>query len=591
MSQRGTCFGIAMISAVMAGVATAQPAAPFTYQGELKVDGQLVTGVYDMRFNLYSQSNSGTPITPSVCADDVQVEGGKFTVQIQWLQSDLYPPVGQLRFLEVSVREDTGLACGAGVTAYSTLAPRTQLTYTPYASSSIVSQIATTANSASALGGQSPSFYLNASNINAGTLAAARLPSIVAQTGNAQTFTAVQSFNGGSASVAPFNVNSAAKVTSLNADLLDGLDATAFAGVSHTHDAGAIISGVLADARLSSNVARRDTTNQFTQAQTFGANLVVVNPNSPLVGIQAGYAADQAFIKIGGLGNGSANGLVFQNFANATLLKLQDDGDVGIGTTTPGARLHVRGAGALGEVIVTPGVSDSTSQLSLFENQTASLGMAMRYNGTTNDMEIFGKNTTGDTAAHLRIDRDSGNAVFAGTGGDASVQVPTGSINALEMLGEPAISHNGQANGASPPAGPLLFTNGGASPTLGLTNVNAPTAGFVLAIGTFTVMNPPLVNSDDSIGYGIETVTPSAGTPASIVGNVDFVSCENAGPVFNTYTNVTVQRLFAVQPGVTSARLFAFDLSNNGRRGERGRLTLIFFPSSYVSGANKIDNP
>lgn len=361
--------------------------------------------------------------------------------------------------------------------------------------------------------------------------------------------------------------------------------------MSHTHDAGAIVSGVLADARLATNVARRDQTNAFTFAQTFGANIAVVNPTSPLVGIQAGYAADQAFIKIGGLGNGSANGLVFQNFANATLMKLQDNGDVGIGTATPAARLHVRGAGTLGEVIVTPGVSDSTSQLSLFENQTATLGMAMRYNGTTNDLEIFGKNTVGDTAAHLRIDRDSGNAVFAGTGGDASVQVPTGSINAIEMLGEPAISHNGQANGAAPPAGPLLFTGGGASRTLGTTNVNAPTAGFVLAIGTFTVMNPPLVNSDDTIGYGIEIVTPSAGTPASIVGNVDFVSCENSGPVFNTYTNVTVQRLFAVQPGITSVRLFAYDLSNNGRRGERGRLSLIFFPSSYVSGANKIDNP
>ncbi|MFN5944408.1 MAG: hypothetical protein ACK5ZG_14135 [Phycisphaerae bacterium] len=581
----------ATASLVITAAAIAQPSAPFTYQGELKLNGQPVTGLYDMRFNLYTQASGNTPITPAVCANDVQVEDGKFTVQIQWSQSDLYPPTGGFRFLELSVREDTGLACGADIATYGTLAPRTQLTYAPYASSSIISQIAATATSASALGGQPPSFYLNASNLNSGTLNAARLPSTVAQTGSVQTFTAVQTFNGGSASTAPFNVNSSAKVGNLNADLLDGLDSAAFAGVSHTHDAGAIVSGVLADARLATNVARRDQTNAFTFAQTFGANIAVVNPTSPLVGIQAGYAADQAFIKIGGLGNGSANGLVFQNFANATLMKLQDNGDVGIGTATPAARLHVRGAGTLGEVIVTPGVSDSTSQLSLFENQTATLGMAMRYNGTTNDLEIFGKNTVGDTAAHLRIDRDSGNAVFAGTGGDASVQVPTGSINAIEMLGEPAISHNGQANGAAPPAGPLLFTGGGASRTLGTTNVNAPTAGFVLAIGTFTVMNPPLVNSDDTIGYGIEIVTPSAGTPASIVGNVDFVSCENSGPVFNTYTNVTVQRLFAVQPGITSVRLFAYDLSNNGRRGERGRLSLIFFPSSYVSGANKIDNP
>jgi len=42
---------------------------------------------------------------------------------------------------------------------------------------------------------------------------------------------------------------------------------------------------------------------------------------------------------------------------------------------------------------------------------------------------------------------------------------------------------------------------------------------------------------------------------------------------------------------VTTVRLRAYDLGNNGRRGERGRLSLIFFPTSYVSGANKIDNP
>jgi hypothetical protein len=581
----------AAASLVMTAAAIAQPSAPFTYQGELKLNGQPVTGLYDMRFNLYTQASGSTPITPAVCANDVQVEDGKFTVQIQWSQSDLYPPTGGFRFLELSVREDTGLACGADVATYGTLAPRTQLTYTPYASSSIISQVAATATSASALGGQPPSFYLNASNLNVGTLNAARLPSTVAQTGSAQTFTAVQTFNGGSASTAPFNVNSSAKVGNLNADLLDGLDSAAFAGVSHTHDAGAIVSGVLADARLATNVARRDAANQFTQLQTFGGNLVVLNPTSPLVGLQAGFATDQAFIKVGGLGAGSANGLVFQNFSNTTLLKLQDNGDVGIGTATPESRLHVRGTGALGEVVVTPGVSDSTAQLSLFENTTASLGMAMRYNGTTNDIEIFGKNSLGDTTPHLRIDRDTGNAAFAGTGGDASVQVPTGSINALEMLGEPAISHNGQANGASPPDGPLLYAGGTGTPVLAQTNINAPTAGFVLAIGTFTVSNPPLVNSDDAVGYAIDILTPSAGTQPSIVGNVDYVSCENAGPIYHTYTNVSVQRLFEVQAGVTTVRLRAYDLGNNGRRGERGRLSLIFFPTSYVSGANKIDNP
>lgn len=579
-------FGLAAgVVAMAAACASGQIAAPFTYQGEFLVDGLRVTGVYDMRFTLHDSPTNTALLTTAVCANDVQVIEGKFAVEIQWSQNDLYPPVGGFRYIQISAREDAGLACSADLPSYTTLSPRTKLTYTPYASSSIKSQSSVTSDNSNRLEGQAGSFYQNASNINAGTLSAARLPATVAQTGTAQTFTAVQSFSGGSASVAPFNVNSTAKVSSLNADLLDGLDSAAFAGVSHTHDASAIVSGVLADARLASNVARRDAANQFTQLQTFGGNLVVVNPTSPLVGLQAGFATDQAFIKIGGLGNGSANGLVFQNFSNATLMKLQDNGDVGIGTATPESRLHVRGAGALGEVIVTPGVSDSTAQLSLFENTTASLGMAMRYNGTTNDMEIFGKNATGDTAAHLRIDRDSGNAVFAGTGGDASVQVPTGSINPAEMLAEPGVSLNGSDFNPI-----LIYTAGNPAPVIAQTEVNAPTAGFVLALGTFTVTNPANVNSDDSVAYYIDLLNPSPGTQVAASPRIGVISCENSGPIYSTSTQVTVQRLFAVQPGVTTMRLRVYDTGNNGRRA-LGYLSLMFFPTTYVNTANKIENP
>ena len=42
----------------------------------------------------------------------------------------------------------------------------------------------------------------------------------------------------------------------LSADTLDGLNSTAFAAASHDHDAGSIVSGVLADARIGSAIAR-----------------------------------------------------------------------------------------------------------------------------------------------------------------------------------------------------------------------------------------------------------------------------------------------------------------------------------------------
>ncbi len=91
-------------------------------------------------------------------------------------------------------------------------------------------------------------------------------------------------------------------------------------------------------------------------------------------------------------------------------------GAVGIGTTAPEGDLHVRGSSTLGKVVVTPDVSDASSQVLLTENTTATLGAILRYNGTTNDFEIRGLNFEGETAPHLTIHRSGGNV---GIGTDA----------------------------------------------------------------------------------------------------------------------------------------------------------------------------
>lgn len=53
--------------------------------------------------------------------------------------------------------------------------------------------------------------------------------------------------------------------SNFNADFLDGFSSSAFATTTHTHDAGNIVSGLLSDARLSSNVALLDHANIFGQ--------------------------------------------------------------------------------------------------------------------------------------------------------------------------------------------------------------------------------------------------------------------------------------------------------------------------------------
>lgn len=110
---------------LLAGAARAQvaPATVFTYQGSLEDDGEPADGAYDFQFRLYGAPGEGTPIGSALSRDDVVVEDGIFTVALD------FGPVfdGGPRFLELSVRP------GASTAAYTTLAPRQELTAAPLA--------------------------------------------------------------------------------------------------------------------------------------------------------------------------------------------------------------------------------------------------------------------------------------------------------------------------------------------------------------------------------------------------------------------------------------------------------------------------
>lgn len=126
-------------------------------------------------------------------------------------------------------------------------------------------------------------------------------------------------------------------------------------------------------------------------------------------------------------------------------------GGVGINTgTTLAADLHVRpvGAATLGKLLVTPGVSDSSSQLMLAENTSASLGATLRYDGLTNQFQVLGLTTGGvDTEPHMTIGRDNGR-VGIGATPETTLHVATGSagvvsaaFSAVAVLESPADAH------------------------------------------------------------------------------------------------------------------------------------------------------
>jgi hypothetical protein len=117
-----------LASLVITGGTLAQSTA-FTYQGEVIESGVRATGTFDMRFRVFDAAVGGTAIGSISCVDNVTVVDGKFTALVDTEQQ--FAQQGT-RFIEVQVRQDTGLTC-SNTTGYTTLLPRQSLTSTPRA--------------------------------------------------------------------------------------------------------------------------------------------------------------------------------------------------------------------------------------------------------------------------------------------------------------------------------------------------------------------------------------------------------------------------------------------------------------------------
>ncbi len=167
----------------------------FTYQGELAGAGTPAAGTYDIRFRLYDAATGGTQIGSTLCSDDLAVANGRFAASLDFGAAAF---AGQKRFLEIEVRQDTGLDC-LDATGYTVLSPRQELTAAPNATfaqnaaTAISATTATTATNATSLNGQSASFFQNAANLT-GTLSDAQLSSNIARLNSNQTFTGLLNF-------------------------------------------------------------------------------------------------------------------------------------------------------------------------------------------------------------------------------------------------------------------------------------------------------------------------------------------------------------------------------------------------------------
>jgi hypothetical protein len=74
-----------------------------------------------------------------------------------------------------------------------------------------------------------------------------------------------------------------------------------------------------------------------------GNGLDLRNPNATTANLRLGWLNNLARLRIGGSGSGFNNGLDIQGSAESSLLRILDNGNIGIGVTSPTARLDVNG--------------------------------------------------------------------------------------------------------------------------------------------------------------------------------------------------------------------------------------------------------
>jgi hypothetical protein len=391
----------ALLGLTIGVAAHAQPLSnAFTYQGRLDSGGSPATGVYDFRFALFDSAAAGAQLGPTLCVDNLSVSAGTFATQLDFGSQF----AGQQRFLEIQVRQDTGLNC-ASSTGFVILSPRQNLTAAPNSLFSV------TAANTSQLNAQPASFYLNASNLTAGTLPDARLSTSVDLVNTVQTIAAAKTFTAApafTAAGAPFTVTSTTLVTNLNADRLDGLPSTDFVQTTGTQTiAGA---KTFSDPTYLNGFVGLGATspiglaNFVVSQNTLGFGGMYLNTTGPIGSPFYGYAHA-----------GSVTGFHYTDGADSDKWKLylngaprltvNGQGDVGIGTTSPTNHLTVSQE------------SDTNCFVAINSGSTAAQSSGLRLSDRNTALWTINKNSNNDftirevaaNADRLFIEQGTGN--------------------------------------------------------------------------------------------------------------------------------------------------------------------------------------
>lgn len=364
-------FAVLFLAGLLSPVALAQSTA-FTYQGRLNANGATFSGNAEFQPTLWDAVSGGSMVTAhSPVSIIVTATNGLFQLPLDFGAAPF--AAGSNLWLQLEVRTTIG--------PFAVLSPRHALTAAPYAIAAghltrelpasqlsgvlpaaaltgIYSNAVIFNNVGNAFAGSGAGLSsLNAGNLSAGTLNAARLPATAARLDLNQTFSGVPAFNGGTSGVsAPFSVDSISVVTNLNADFLDGQSGVYYQSASNL--LGTVPPSAIADSSITGEKLAGDTNSLL---KVSGGRLAISAERVFLPQVSSSPIDTNAFTGLGfqyywGSGEGAimssyASGqgyLAFYTKAHGTPVSrrmiINQEGRVGINTDSPGAYfLYVNG--------------------------------------------------------------------------------------------------------------------------------------------------------------------------------------------------------------------------------------------------------
>ena len=307
-------------------------------------------------------------------------------------------------------------------------------------------------------------------------------------------------------------------------------------------------------------------------------------------------------LSAGGSGGGDGHSLDADDGSPVDALYVDSNGDVGVGTTSPQAELHVReelqvGSTATLGVLTVHGGSAANGAIRLQGEGTdggsiyidGGMGSTYVTLGPTDQSGgggrlILGKNSEGTTGILLEgnyNDNEEPGLLMIGSsrtlqlymgGGssDYSVLLPNDSINADEILDEPGVASAVDAGSGS-------FT--GSVQSLDVRSISAPTNGYILAIGTAELGLYHTYNTSNnitSVQVGLTDGYPTVPASQDLVVSVP----DRAGS--GTYRQVaTVHGVFPATAGLTkTVRMYAWRTMGTAGYFRNVHITLLFIPTA-----------